>query len=528
MRHGLPALAVVLLPALLTVVLLRTVLGASLFDTAPVINDEIVFWLEIATFRQAGFAGGYHSTQEATPPAAFCHFDPKGPGYPVLYGLAAKVVGWEPWSAPLFNLVCVGAATAVWLGVARPDGRRLAAAAALVATFWPLLLYLPTTMQESLHFAAAFLLAAAMQRAFAGPVGARYFAAVALLIAACALVRLTWGFVLLPWGYVGLRGRGARGRALGAAACAALFLVLVALSRWLNAPHLSADGIGVVNYLVREMRAAPGDALAFFAGHARWNLRNLTLPDGGRPLEVLLRYEVLVLLGVAAVLWRRDRRRGDADAAGRWGFLVLNLGPLLVASVLAYDVADWRDYRVLAPHLLLSLLLLAGGPCWRWVLAPAAANLLFVTAFLGQFDDHHRERVEWDRGLVAAFRGELSGKLRYDAARPPWDNTVLIPVQSMTYPMAAIPPGLGVNCVLDWSSLRYPPRSRYLLLPPDYGWIESKVRLRPLAQTHMGWLCLNLDAEKGRGPGRGTAGRAGEGPPAAGGGPAPGAREKPR
>jgi hypothetical protein len=494
--HWLALAAVALLPAALTVLLLRTVLGATVFDTTPVINDEIAFWVEIDTFREAGWGGGYHTTNEQTPPAGFCHFDPKGPGYPVLYGSLAKVLGWEPWSGPVFNLLLVTLAVGTWAWAVRPRGWQLAAAALLIGTFWPCPLYLPSTMQESLHCALAFLLAAAMQRSLAEPPDARRFAAVVVLIVAGAMVRLTWGFVLLPWAWVGLRGFSRRGRAAGAAAVCLTLAGLVLLSRWLNAPHLLPEGIGVVAHVVRGLRTAPAEAWSFFEGHARWNLRNLVMPDGGDPLEVLLRYQVMGLLAAAAVLaWLRRR---DPDARRPWVFTLLNLGPLLVASVLIYDVAIWRDYRVLAPHLLLSLLLLAGGPAWRWTLAVSASNLAFVTAFLTQFSAHHLDRVRWDREFVAGFRREIRSVLKYDPDRSAWDNTLVIPVQAMTYPMVATPSGIGVNCVLDWSTFRLPARSRYLLMPPEFlPALREHGRLRPLARTRMGVLCLNLDAQPG-------------------------------
>jgi hypothetical protein len=502
--YGLSGLVVCLLPAALTLLLLRAVVGATIFDTIPTVNDEIAYWLEIDTFRTAGFNGGFHSTDEQAAPATFCHFGPHGPGFPVVYGLMAKVFGWKPWTGPIFNLLWVTAGLAVWLWAVRPRGWQLAAAAVLIATFWPCLLYIPSTMQESWHAAAAFLLAAAMQRAFVTPPSPRRFAAVVLLIAGFALIRLTWAFVLLPWASVGLRGYSQRGRAAGVAAVTMVFVALVLLSRLLNAQQTILTGLGALNHMVSNIGNSPQMTLAYFSGHAIWNVRNLLLIHGIPPMEALLRYEIMGLLAVAtAMAWTRWR---DPEGRRLWVFTLLNLGPLLLANILVYDVAEWRDYRVMAPQLLLSLLVLAGNSEWKWSLAPAAANLLCVFPFVAEFSAKHLERVSWDRALVADFRSELQDSLRYEPSKPAWDNTLLVTLDEVKYPLVAVPAGIGVNCVLDWRTVSLPPRSRYLLVPEEFlPELRRHGRVELLNVTRMGALCLNVDANRkadSRGPSR--------------------------
>jgi hypothetical protein len=482
-------------PALVTFGMFHFRMGTSLFDTVPTINDEVAFWGEIATFRVAGFNGGYHSTNEQIPPARFSRFDPKGPAYPVLYGLLAVVLGWKPWSGPVFHLLFLAAGTAAWLWACRPGPKQSAVAALLMATFWPCLLWLPTTMQEGLHCAFAFLIAAAVERSFTlAPRTAWQFAGPMLVIAACGLFRVTWAFLLFPWVLLGLREFSARGRVLGASAAAGLFVGLFLLSRQVSAPHILPEGIGVVSWTLQMMKTSPEEAWSFFVGHTEWNIRNLVLPDGGKPLEVLQRYLLFGMLALTCVLVWRGRKGVDFNNTGRWMFFGLNMAPLTLAVILTYDVADWRDYRVVAPHLLLSLLVLTAGPGWRWVLVPCAAHLAFLPAFWTQFAETHHDRVSWDREMVAAFRTELQGVLHYDPSRSGWDNTVLVPLDFMTYPLVAVPPGMGVNCILSPQTFVLPPRSRYLLLSDDYvEAMRRAFRLRPMVRTRMGWLCLNLD-----------------------------------
>ena len=70
--------------------------------------------------------------------------------------------------------------------------------------------------------------------------------------------------------------------------------------------------------------------------------------------------------------WRRAERRTH----------ILNLGLIVLLVVMLYDVGGWRDYRIVAPHLLLSLLLLAACGRTRVVAVAVLAGLLVTPSFL--------------------------------------------------------------------------------------------------------------------------------------------------
>jgi hypothetical protein len=492
----LAAAALVLAPGLLTALLLHASLGATIFDCCPVANDEIGYWLEINAFRAAGFGGGYFSGNEQMAPARFCHFDSHGPGYPVLYGLMARVLGWQLWSGPVFHLLCMAVATTVWLATCRPDCKRLTTTILLFATFWPCLLLLPSAMQEGLHFALAILLGAIVERWIATPrLRVTEIALAAVVIAACAIVRLSWAFLLLPWLVLAVKGVPLRSRAIAAAAAGGLGVALLLLSHWLNAPYPWS----FVSSLARESGESPGKAGAVFTEHAIWNLRNFTLFRVGKPLEMLQRGTLIVVLALVPLMLWRARRSGGGDAWRRWLFTVLNLAPLVIAAILVYDVGLWRDYRVLAPHLLLSLLVLAGPSTQRWVLGLCGVHLLFLPAFLGQYAATNTERVKWDRALIASFRRHTNEVLRFEPGRDPWENTILVSNKCFAFPLAAVPPGIGVSEVLSWPELGDPPRSRYLLMTEEEtGALQRRLHLQPLARTPLGLLSIKSREVSGK------------------------------
>src|SRR5271166_1469678 len=98
-------LCFLLAPVAIVSLILAVCLQATLLDCYPYLNDEVHYWNEVACFARAGFAGGYCVPNEQTAPASWTHFGPHGPGFPVVFGTLARIVGWHPASGPLFNAV---------------------------------------------------------------------------------------------------------------------------------------------------------------------------------------------------------------------------------------------------------------------------------------------------------------------------------------------------------------------------------------------------------------------------------------
>src|SRR6185369_2662018 len=91
------ALAVVisLLPLLIAVAETAFFYRRSLSHFLPHHSDEVQYWSMARNFAAAGLHGGHHAINEKPPSWAFSHFIVHGPGFPVLYGSIAKVVGWH-------------------------------------------------------------------------------------------------------------------------------------------------------------------------------------------------------------------------------------------------------------------------------------------------------------------------------------------------------------------------------------------------------------------------------------------------
>lgn len=534
-----------------------TLLNCTLNRSDPKYNDESHYWAEVQCFATAGFRGGYFVMNEKTPPLRALHFGPHGPGFPVVYGSLARVLGWGPVSGPLFNLLVVAAGTLIWLALCRPGAGQLGVVAFLVAGFWPLLLFIPATMQESLHFAFAFALAGLASRSIREEGRGAATLAFPVAVALASLVRLTWCLLLPAWALAAFRGN-ARGRRYALLLTAFLMPLLVWCWGQICAPYPNDMSI-----MLSHARTNPGEAWHMFWGRLERALDQFGLASYARPdvyrMVALLRVEVLAVIAAgawyglggpwrgrlltgglavaltvlrcefvgaaviaAAGVWRERTRKSvavnvalvgllwdlhqgstaatffgpvlflvvdlalvtavvavnrrvlaEADRwlSGRlgcpdgrgWLFAGLNLALLLFLIVTVYEVSAWRDYRVLGPHLLLSLLVVSAGPAWRGVVVVAMANLLCVSGFVSEFDILNKDRFK----PSASEAVDLSQYLAYDPEGSAWDNTVLVP-DLRAYSKVVVPAGMGVSCVAERGGevplrVELPPKSKYVL-----------------------------------------------------------------
>jgi hypothetical protein len=500
-----------LLTPLMAVSLTLAFCKATLLDCTPLLSDEIHYWNEIAAFARAGFNGGYFVPNEHPAAISFFHFGPHGPAFPVLYGIPAALFGWYRASGPLFNVFALMAGAGVWIWRCRPDNTRLATGMLLLATFWPCLMYLPCTMQESLHLAVAFVLAALAHPLVNNKSRPDNYAEAGevtpsgknpspwlfmLVVAAVSLIRFTWLLVLIPWISIALASRSWRTRLLLVLVIACLIPSIFFLARQICAPY--------PNYASKLLAFAlknPSHAYAEFKQRGQQSFEKFTSPTMGTTLEILQHFQVIGLVLVACLVILRPGPRDTRPYA----FGALNL--ILIAGMMIafYDVGEFRDYRVVAPHLLLCLLVLLSGEGYRWAIAVAFVNLLFLAPFLGHFESTNRDRFAVQGTVLDNDRAKLAGYLAYDPTKSAWDNTVLISDQTRVYQMVAIPPGMGVSFILgngeaplmngDAPPMTYPIKSRYVFMQSSLvkKFIRDRVHLRPLVDTDVETLYLNLD-----------------------------------
>ena len=474
---------ILLVPALSLTGLASVYLGQRLANFHPDVSDAIMYWHQIKTFVAVGFSGEYYTVGEEPAAASFTHFYAWGPWYIVLYGLIGKVAGWSLWSPMLFDVTAVTLALLGAVLLIRPNSRQLVLVLLVLLTYWPLHLYLPLAMQEPFHYAVAILVAGIFYRLVVheGAVPHWLLGAALVMILGAGLVRPTWALLLLPLATIMVEKRphgrttgGSRFRQvarywpllLAGAVVAGIFL----LSRYVAAPF-PHQNVPDVQLLLRS----PIDGLQTLLAVITEQGVTYLWPDLEKPLWTLLRYEALgIVLWMAVLAIRRRDTDAGQGAPGHplWHRAerlthILNLSLIVLMVLMLWEVQDWRDYRIVAPHLLLSLLLLAACGRTRVVAAAVLAGLLVTPSFLADYKELATRQFTDERARVDAFAAQTGGTLVYHAQDDPWCNTVLLPFQTAFLPESlAIPTGIGISFDFDIAS-RTELKSRYVMVDDE-------------------------------------------------------------
>jgi hypothetical protein len=476
-------------PAALVALLLATVCGGTILDCVPLWYDEVWYFNELSVFHTAGWDGGYTISHEWTAKLPAVHFGPHGPFFAAFYGTIARLTGLHLWTVPALNSAFVLLASMLWLACCRPTARQIWLAAAILTTFWPLVLYLPSSMQEGLHMAVAIGLAGLSTCLIRRPASRALLAAALVVVVAASQLRVTWAWVAVPLLWVALRPRTAR-QWTGLAVVAAL----IVLPLYVEAMLVNAPFNNFVHKVALRAETSKLAAVGMLFGHGFKSLLLYVAPTRDTWLQVGLRYQVLLVAAAAALHLNRARRESfDDDESPRqapteMGFVLLNLLCVVGFVIALYDVSDWRDYRVVAPHLLLSLMVLVASGARQWMTGYAVLAAMMGVLVVPQFAAFHQARCAVDPAEIAAFGEEGGDALEFRRGTSAWDNTLLIDVEHIESPLlAGLPGGIGVSVVSNWERQTWPPQAKYLLLKDTLAArLGAAQSMRKVAHTRLG------------------------------------------
>jgi len=490
------SLVIASLPALISLWLITVHLGTDARAYAPQWSDEIYNWHQVATFRLVGFDGGYYTVNEEPSPLAFSRFYTHGPAYPAFFGTLGRIVGWELNSAPILGATLTGLALLFFIWVSRPDRTQLLLLGLAVLTFWPMHLYMATDMRLNFFDAMAIVFAALFYRTIKDPDTAsrRFLIGFALLVGLATLSKLTWSFLFIPL-LLHSRHRTSLSILQSLGLAAILILCAFGIHNQLAAPYPN-----FASELLGTFRVSLVRGFSLLLDHAWLGLGNFVDPSH-HTLWLMIRIQIVISLLWAGILLAKGPLDGRG---GREGSLILaGSGLLLVMTVLLYDVFGWRDFRLFAPVLLLSMLVFIAQRRYLVLGLLLAINVLAAPSFLDAYSGLFSSiRYESTTAEVQAFADEIAPVVKFEANTDGWQNTILAPLGiAANRKMLGVPAGIGIS----W--FESPPRlgeikSRYLLLDArSRAALGRRPGLRYIKATALGDLYVNQIGEEKRNTG---------------------------
>ncbi|MGB1286650.1 MAG: hypothetical protein ACPG7F_08980 [Aggregatilineales bacterium] len=498
------SLLVVLCPFIVGSILMFASTGKTLLDTVPYSNDETFHWHQSNTFRVAGFDGGYYTTSEVTSGAGWGHFYDWGSFYPALYGSVGRVAGWSPASFALINNAAFFLAALLFIHLARLSPRQKLIFALALAVFIPFQTFMFRSMLQVMHQAIALVIAGIFAAVFSRQVSGRFVILSAVFMLLAGLMRPTWALMLLPLFVLSRQKRSWRVIAvsLAIAVPAVLLVALIFESSGSPYPHFRKEFF--------ENLTSPTEAISGMVAYIRQSL--IWMSEGfphvmGQRLQILLL--LLALIGVGGWQFFQQRRKSHPNSTPDWqweiAFHLYNLLVLYILNIALHESVDSRGYRVMAPHLLISLMLFISQRNWRFVAGLIVSSIMIIpitVPFYNEFTTLNMRRADEINAQMAAYVPQFEAAIPYDAdAESAWCNTVTM---SSWYPIVQVErepgfllsmqPGIGLSWV-HWYLTPEEFKAKYMLLSEtDVTEWADRLNLRSVRDFPGGTLYINEDS----------------------------------
>jgi hypothetical protein len=498
-------LLLVLLPFLFTTILLQVNYQATIWEFVPGRSDEMFYWRETNTFAEYGFEGGQYSHDELVAPAKFSPFGSHGPSFPVLFGLIGRLFGWEFYTQVIINLIMVPLAIIAFVLVNDLDKKQLLVTLLLLASFWPVWFFIPTNMQEAFHLSIAIVTASLFYKHLTDrEVDLKIAISLFLILLLATTVRFNWSFLFAPY-FLSLIPKLNRKKTWALALAPVVMIGFgVFLFRYLNSPW------PWFSYrFLQTLEESWTQAFANLYSHILLNTKNLIyLPDTMFFIR-MLRYQIVGLFAILIIdffkLWKNQKDQAKDLLRNDRLLHILNLGLILILVVTLYDVADTRDYRTFAPHLLLSILILILFSRYRLVYMIIITNLIVFSSFNVRFSQFHWNNFKPDRATMKAFEESISDIVLYQPNGNRWCNTLAFSREDNLNipktPLIMVDPGIGITYIRDWELFySIDLKSKYVLLDPEnfnqnHPDLFEKLNLQQLTETPLGTLYLNPQSD---------------------------------
>jgi hypothetical protein len=496
--------AILITPIIITVSLVWFSFGTSIISYIPTGSDEMVYWREIFTFSAVDFNGGQYSTDELIARVDSVHFDAHGPAFPVFYGLLGRFFGWQLISGVILNHIFLSLALVGFIYLSHPKNKHLLLLWLFLATFWPIWLYMPTTRVEGLFFSFAIIIAGLFTKLLTHN---KKIVCTAIVIGVLVLFagtfRLSWS--LLFFSLIGiLLGKYSK-KNLFKVILLSIFPVtlMILYFKFFVSPY------PLFSYnTIHSLGEGDLDQIVPIFSHFIENLVNFFSTKGTR-IYVLLRYQLLWVFIVSLVDFFNTLKHKQCIKPTHSDHISYlnssNLGLVILFNLAVHAVHAGREYRLWAPHILLTLMILLFSSRKKLVVGIVISNLIFLVSFGNTFYKERYSNFLRDNSDIVEIQSAITEYITTDPVGSHWCSTIDVSRYSSEVTwgpwMLTLPEEFGVTSIINWKNFYHTKiNAKYVLLEPEYinenyPYLFRNTNLEPLTETPIGILYYNWDSQ---------------------------------
>lgn len=454
----------------------------NISSSRPFLFDEYQYWHEILSFSEKGLNFGYYTFNDMLPEVS--SFGPHGFGTISAYIPYATLFGWNFNSLVIANNLYLSFAFILLTVLIKPQMKKLVLIILFSITYIPLILFIPTSMSEILNYASLIIYFALLYLLYKSEKHRNLiFTFLLIFCIYICCIRVIYIILILPifmvkWEIESPNAKFLKALTIWIIMSAIIFFVVSAFT----APY-------PFSYMV-ELFESPtiGDFIFSILGHIGLNIKRFFSFKYDTPLQVIQRYFVFIIMIVLSLKSGLIRSKFK-----NWNFIYfVSLTILLLAfiiTVAAYDVFDWRDYRVLAPLAFGIILFITLADNISLIRYATGVNVIILIAVFLFFPNSFRTShfaLTSDRYAKVETVPELQAIEYTPDAKSKFENTIVIDGFRQEL-MLSIPAGIGITYYLDASPENL--KSKYLYSLNDYSFSNYKI----VSETENGKLYERIE-----------------------------------
>jgi hypothetical protein len=182
-----------------------------------------------------------------------------------------------------------------------------------------------------------------------------------------------------------------------------------------------------------------------------------------------------------------------------------NIGSIFMFGIIFHAIYAGKEYRLWAPHILLTLMILLFSSRKKLVVGIVISNLIFLVSFGNTFYKERYSNFLRDNSDIVEIQSAITEYITTDPVGSHWCSTIDVSRYSSEVTwgpwMLTLPEEFGVTSIINWKNFYHTKiNAKYVLLEPEYinenyPYLFRNTNLEPLTETPIGILYYNWDSQ---------------------------------